>query len=238
MQLMDPDTTHKDGCTPARLLVIAGPGLGDGELQRAADAGGGPVHDARSEDPFADADQLIADIACLPPDLVVCLGSRTVTAEALALHFDVPLATTRTLAPKRMASLVAAWLSGSEMRCAVMAMRVDGVRRFAPEHVEVTGNRFDVDGISDRTPPWSPRPGVLRIRPEGIGSDAVVVHDGAGGEACGRRLRIAGTGGEVSIRGRRHRFQHLDVEVHPSPLRQIVVHAPSRRRPVVDTVPL
>jgi predicted amino acid-binding ACT domain protein len=237
-QLMGPDTDNRGGGTRPRLVVIAGPGADDDELQRSANAGSGLVHDARSEDAFADADQLIAEIASLPSDLIVCLGSRTMTAEALALHFDVPLASSRTLAPKRIASLVAAWRSGSEMRSAVMSMRIDGVRRFASEHVAITGGRLTVDGILDRTTPWSPRRGALRIRPHGIGSDEIVVHDGAGGEAGGRRLRVDCTGGEVGIRGRRHRFQRIEVEVHPSPLRQVVVGTHSRRRPVVETVPL
>lgn len=220
-----------------RLLVVVGPGVDDVEVRRAVDEGR-RVHDARSELPMASVEQLVADHALATPDLVVCLGSRTATAEALALVHDVPLATTSTLAPRRVESIAAAVRTGSEMRCAVLDMRLDGSRRFAVQHIAMGGEGLAVRGLHDRADTWSPQRATVRISPAGVGSTEVMVHDGAGGHAHGGRVTITADIGWIALRGPHQRFNRLDVEVHPSPLRQVVVGAPSRRRPVVDTVPL
>lgn len=221
-----------------RLLVVVGPGADDVEVRRAVEEGSWVVHDARSEEPMASVEQLVADRVQAAPDLIACLGSRTPTAEALALVHDVPLATSRTLAPKRVESLAAAIRTGSEMRCAVLDMRLDGRRRFAAQHIEMGGDGLAIDGLHDRVRARSPQRGALRISPAGVDSTDVRVHDGAGDHAHGHRVTVTANAGWVGIRGRHQRFHRLDVEVHAWPLRQIVVGTPSQRRPVVDTVPL
>lgn len=219
------------------LLVVVGPGAADVEVRRAADDGR-RVHDARSEQPMASVEQLVADHALAAPALIVCLGSRTATAEALALVHDVPLATTSTLAPKRVEAIAGATRTGSELRCAVLDMRVDGSRRFAIQHIAIGGEDLAIRGLHDRAGTWSPQRAAVRISPAGVDSTDVIVHDGAGGHSHGHRVTITANMGWIAVRGPHQRFDRFDVEVHRSPLRQVVVGAPSRRRPMVDTVPL
>lgn len=235
-ELMAPREASRRRSVP-RLIVVVGPCCDDVEIERAA-GGGWLVCDARTEDAFVGIEQLLGQAACASTDLIVCLGARTLTGDALALILDAPLATTRTLAPKRLASLGAAVETGSEMRCAVMDVRVDGVRRFALQHIDVTGSGLAVDGGLVHSTYWSPQRGPLRLSCEGSASDAVIIHDGGGGHARGHPVTVTGTGAEVGIRGHRQRFERLDVEVRASPLRQIVVGTPSQRRSVADTVPL
>lgn len=165
-------------------------------------------------------------------------GVAELTAEALALIHDAPFATSRTLAPRRVDAIIAAIRAGSEMRCAVLDMRLDGLRRFAAQHIEMGGEGLAIEGLHDGVGWWSPERGPVRISPAGVDSTEVRVHDGAGGHARGHRVTITANTGWVGIRGPHQRFHRLDVKVHPSPLRQVVVGTPSQRRPVVDTVPL
>lgn len=220
------------------VLVVVGPGAEDHELDRARHGEGWSVHDALGEDPFASAEELAAVVTGQPPRIVVCLGARTLTAEAVALIHDAPLATTRTLTPTRLSSLDAATTSGSEMRSAALEVRVDGRRRFATEHIEITGRDLAVEGITSASPGWSRRRVPLRIGPQGVGSDVVRVHDFGAGHADGMSLRLTAGEGRVAIRGRDQRFDLLEITVHPSPFRQIVAGTASRRRPIVDTAPL
>lgn len=236
-QLETTETVHAQGHSP-RLLVVAGPGVNDLELRRAAEEPSWWLHDARSEQPAASVDELVADHVLATPDVVVCLGSRTATAEALALVHGVPLATTSTVAPKRVESLAAALCAGSEVRCAVLDMRIDGSRRFAVQHVAVGGESLAVRGLDDRVSPWSPLGATARVSPAGAESAKVALHDSAGWCAYGNRVVVTASRGWIGMRGPHQRFDRLDVEVHPSPLRQVVVGGSLRRRPVVDTVPL
>lgn len=226
------------GALSPRVVVVLGPGLVEGELRRAQREGPWAVYDARSEDPFACAEELAASAAAMDPDLVVCLGGRTLTAEAVALLCDAPLASTRTLTPTRMASLDAAWIDRSELRRAVLDVWVDGCHRFATGYFEVTGKGLDIAGLATSSAAWSPQRQPLRVGPRGIGSRDVLLHDGAGGHAQGQPLQVTAGDGCVGIRGRHQRFRHVEVAVHPSPLRQLVAATSSRRRPVVDTAPL
>jgi hypothetical protein len=226
------------GATSPRVLVVLGPGLDLEELQRVQQAGRWSVHDARSESPFACAEELVAKATELEPDLVVCLGSRTQTAEAIALARNVPLATTWTLSTARMSCLQAAWVDESELRRAAMRLRMDGCDRFATGHIEISGAELEIDGVTTTSAGWAPQRRPLRIGPRGIDSGTVVVHDAAAGQGESGHLRISAGGGYVALHGCRRRFQHLEVAVHPSPLRQLVTARSSKRRPVVDTAPL
>lgn len=227
---------------PRYAVVVVGPGFADEDVPRLLGGLGmsTTVIDAGVEDPFTDVDLLGASVDGAEVDVVVCLGAPSVTAKAIAVRNDIPLVVASTPERRRIAAVTDALVAGSEMRSAVLDVRVDGTRRFASGDVEMFSNGpliIQPEPAGD----WPPgHDGLhLRVRAEHPNAKqlAICVANGPPRVADEVVVRAMETG-RASIAGRDQRFRELQARVHENALRELVFGIAPHRRPIVDAAPL
>lgn len=224
-------------------VVVVGPGTSTAGVGRLlTDLGvANTIIDASMEDPFGDIDQVVTSVDAAGADVVMCVAARSVTAKAVAVLCDLPLAVTPTIDARRLQAIDDALVVGSEMHSGVIDVRLDGVRRLGYGDIELNDSRpFEATArvIQDRRAIEGHAH--LRVGVERPGSGRLVIRADRTAPISADDILVESRSGRgrVSMGGREQRFQRLTGTLHHKPLRELVIGVSPHRRPVADTAPL
>lgn len=193
--------------------------------------------DVSVEDPFVDSGEHSRSAGVDgASDFVLCLGPRSPTAVHLAMDLDVPLACAARLDRPLLDAVESALLGMSEIHRSVLDVRVDGVRRLVPGSVEVGPGELCIELCRRGEASSLEVMASVAVTAETPATGRVAVSVDRGPRQLVDEVTITGTSAlRMTVdHGRGQHVDHLRIVVLDRPLREVVLGAGPRRRPIAD----